>query len=180
MSTQYRSLCASTGEQGRHADNDGDRRLPPHRRGSRPRDWHGEIRQPSVIIQSRAEMYAAQAYSKPIISALKQQSHTSHRHRSVSFCKRNNIPFELQNARTPEQSSSEQGCEDLKFTYSTEDAYEGSNGLSTMASIAQVGQQRSHLFLVLQSSLTACQVLLLWERLLGQCWHVKPWPELHR
>ena len=121
-----------------------------------------------VIIQSKAEMHAAQAYSKPIISALKQQSHTPHRHRAVSFRMRNNITFEPQNARMPEQSSSEQGCEDLRFTYSTGDAYEGSNGLSTMASIAQVGQQRFHLFLVLQSSLTACQVLLLWERLSGQ------------
>ena len=121
-----------------------------------------------VIIQSKAEMHVAQAYSKPIISALKQQSHTPNRHRSVSFRMRNNITFELQNARTPEQSSSEQGCGDLRFTYSTGDAYEGSNGLSSMASIAQVGQQRSHLFLVLHSSLTACQVLLHWERLSGQ------------
>ena len=110
-----------------------------------------------VIIQSKAEMHALQAYTKPITSALKQQSHTPHRHRSVSFRMRNNVMFEAQSTSlTTEQSSSEQGCEDLRFSLCTGDAYQGSDGLSTLASIAQVGKLHSQMSELTRSHAPAC------------------------
>lgn len=97
-----------------------------------------------VLVQSKSEIHAIPANAKPTVSALKQQTNTPHRHRSVSFRFKEAASEEqvanLFEQRTAEQRLAEQSCEELRFSHCSGDVYQGSGGLSALASIAQVNK----------------------------------------
>ena len=112
-----------------------------------------------VLIQSKSEIHALPANAKPPVSALKQQTNTPHRHRSVSFRFKEAASEEqvtdLFEQRIAEQRLTEQSCKELRFSCCNGDVYQGSGGLSALASIAQVNQlDQEKLFVTLVTSVT--------------------------